>query len=86
MGSETFGRTKLGSARDQLFKMLRSIRVPGEAGASASPLTCAAEDTAQPVNFNLEAYLRAEQRMAEVEAEKAIAISTLRQLETRRIL
>lgn len=85
MGSETFGKAKLGSARDYLFKMLRSIRGPGKAGATASPLACAAEDSVQPIAFNLQAHLGAEQRMAEIEAEKAIAISTLRQLEIKRI-
>ncbi len=85
MGSETFGKAKLGSARDYLFKMLRSLRGPGKAGATASSLTCTAEDPVQPITFNLQAHLGAEQCMAEIEAERAMAISTLRQLEIKRI-
>jgi hypothetical protein len=67
---------RLGSTKERVFKVFSLIRAIGMKDLNAS--SDANEDLRQPSSFNLQTYIIAEQRMHEIEGEKAVVIRELR--------
>jgi len=67
---------RLGSTKEQVFKVFSLIRAIGKRGLNAP--SDANEDLKQPNSFNLQAYIIAKQRMHEIEGQKAMIIHELR--------
>ncbi len=64
-------RTKLGSARHGLSRIIRMIHNPaGEAAGCASQ-----QEDNNLENFNLRAYMESNRRMREIETQQALAIT-----------
>jgi len=63
---------KLGSTKEQVFKVFSLIRGIGMRDLNAS--SDANEDLRQPNSFNPQAYIIAKQRMHEIEGQKAMII------------
>ena len=66
------------SPKEKVFKVFRFFRGVGKGHFNASPRTDADEDLRQPNNYNLRVYECTNQRMHEIEIQKAMLVSLSR--------